>query len=64
MTHSRADLVAENAVLRQQFIILDRQAKRPQRTNSDHIRLVLLARCSQFWRQILHTVQPDTLQSM
>ena len=44
MTHSRADLVAENAMLRQQFIVLDRQAKRSQRTNSDHIRLVLVAR--------------------
>ena len=61
MTRSRTDLIAENAMLRQQLIVLNRQMKRPQLTNGDRIRLVLLARCAQFWQQALHIVQPDTL---
>ncbi len=61
VTRSRADLIAENAMLRQQLIVLNRQIKRPQFTNGDRIRLVLLARCTRFWRQALHIVQPDTL---
>jgi transposase InsO family protein len=61
MTRSRADLIAENVMLRQQLIVLNRQVKRPQFTNADRIRLVLLARCTRFWQQALHIVQPDTL---
>ena len=61
ITRSRADLIAENAILRQQLIVLNRQVKRPQLTNGDRIRLVLLARCTRFWQQALHIVQPDTL---
>jgi hypothetical protein len=61
MTRSKADLIAENAMLRQQLIVLNRQIKRPQLTNRDRLRLVLLARCTQFWQQALHIVQPDTL---
>jgi transposase InsO family protein len=60
-TRSRADLIAENVMLRQQLIVLNRQVKRPQLTNGDRIRLVLLARCTQFWQQALLIVQPDTL---
>jgi len=58
---SRADLVAENALLRHQLIVLRRQVKRPQLTPADRTRLVLLARCTRFWQQALHIVQPDTL---
>ncbi len=61
MTRSRTDLIAENAMLRQQLIVLNRQAKRPQLTNGDRIRLVLLARCTRFWQQALRIVQPDIL---
>jgi hypothetical protein len=60
-TRSRVDLIAENALLRQQLIVLGRQIKRPQLTRADRIRLVLLARCTRFWQQALHIVQPDTL---
>jgi putative transposase len=60
-TRSRADLIAENALLRQQLIVLSRQIKRPQLTKADRIRLVLLARCTRFWKQALHIVQPETL---
>jgi putative transposase len=60
-TRSRANLIAENALLRQQLIVLRRQIKRPRLTKADRIRLVLLARCTRFWKQALHIVQPETL---
>lgn len=61
LTRSRANLVFENAMLRQQLIVLNRQVKRPQITNRDRFRLILLAHCTSFWKQALHIVQPDTL---
>ncbi len=61
LTRSRADLVVENALLRQQLIVLNRQVKRPQITNPDRFRLVLLSHFTKFWKQSLHIVQPDTL---
>jgi putative transposase len=60
-TCSRADLIAENALLRQQLIVLKRQIKRPQLTNFDRFRLVFLSHFTKFWKQALHIVQPDTL---
>ncbi len=61
LTRSRTVLLAENAMLRQQLIVLKRQGKRPMLTNGDRIRLLLLARCTRNWRQALHIIQPDTL---
>jgi hypothetical protein len=46
MTRSRTDLLVENAIVRQQLMVLNRQVKRPQLTNSDRLRLVFLARCT------------------
>jgi hypothetical protein len=60
LSRSWADLVVENALLRQQLIILNCHVKRPQLTRRDRFRLVLLARCTRFWKQALHIVQPDT----
>ena len=60
LTRSRTDLVVENALLRQQLIVLHRQVKRPLLTNRDRFRLILLARCTRFWKQALHIVQPET----
>jgi hypothetical protein len=61
LTRSRTDLVVENALLRQQLIVLNRQIKRPQLTNPDRFRLVFLSHFTAFWKQALHIVQPDTL---
>ena len=61
LTRSRTDLLIENAILRQQLAVLSRQAKRPDLTRSDRVALVLLARCTQFWKQALLIVQPETL---
>ena len=60
-TRSRADLLAENALLRQQLIILRRQIKRPQFSDNDRLLLVLLSRCTRFWKQTIFIIQPDTL---
>jgi putative transposase len=51
LARSKADLVAENALLRQQLIILKRQVKRPACTNMDRMLLVLGARAVRAWKQ-------------
>jgi len=61
LARSKAELVVENALLRQQLIILKRQVKRPACTKTDRILLVLLARAARAWKQTLFLVQPETL---
>lgn len=61
LTRNRTDLVVENALLRQQLIVLKRQIKQPQLTNPDRFRLVFLVHLTKFWKQALHILQPDTL---
>jgi putative transposase len=58
---SKSELIAENALLRQQLIILKRQVKRPTCTKTDCLLLVLLARLVRTWQQTLLIVQPDTI---
>jgi putative transposase len=61
LARSKSELVAENALLRQQLIILRRQVKRPACTKTDRMLLVLLARMARTWKQTLFIVQPETL---
>jgi len=61
LSRSKFDLVAENALLRQQLIILRRQVKRPACNSTDRMILVLLARIVRSWKQALIIVQPETL---
>ena len=58
---SKVALIAENALLRQQLIVLQRQVTRPAFTPRDRLLLVLLARLVHGWRAALLIVQPDTL---
>ena len=58
---SKSELIAENALLRQQLIILKRQVKRPACTKTDRLLLVLLAKLVRTWQQALMIVQPDTV---
>jgi transposase InsO family protein len=58
---SKTDLIAENALLRQQLIVLNRQVKHPQLTNRDRVRLVLLSRFTKYWKQAIHIVQSETI---
>ena len=61
LTRSKAELVLENAFLRQQLIILQRQVKYSALTPRDRVLLVLLACKLPSWKQALTIVQPDTL---
>src|SRR5215472_7190909 len=61
LTRGKAELLAENALLRQQLIILHRQITRPIYKKSDRLLLVLLARMVRTWKQALVLVQPETL---
>jgi putative transposase len=61
LLRSRSELVAENALLRQQLIVLVRAAKRPRLSHRDRPLLVLLASRVPAWRQALLIVQPETL---
>jgi hypothetical protein len=49
MTKSKKDLVAENAILRQQLIVLKRQVKRPKFNDGDRFRLVFLSTLTNYW---------------
>src|SRR5215210_4538178 len=61
LLRSRAQLLAENALLRQQLIVLRRSVTRPVMTGTDWALLVLLAGRVRTWRQALLLVQPETL---
>ncbi len=61
LVRGKAELVAENALLRQQLIVLARSTKRPRLTRADRALLVLLASRLRGWRQALLIVQPATL---
>jgi putative transposase len=61
LSRNKAELVTENALLRQQLIILRRQLKRPTCTRTDQLLLLVLARSLSQWKQALFIVQPDTL---
>ena len=60
LTRGKAELLAENALLRHQLIILRRQIKRPGYRKTDQLLLVLLARMVRIWKQALFLVQPET----
>ena len=57
----RRDLLLENALLRQQVIVLSRTAKRPTFTRWDRGLLVLLASRLRTWASTLLIVQPETV---
>ena len=61
LTRSKSELILENALLRQQLIVLQRQGKRPSLTWRDRALFVLLASKLPSWRTALLIVQPDTL---
>jgi putative transposase len=61
LVRTKPELVAENALLRQQLLVLRRSVKRPRCRPADRALLVLLASRVRAWRQALLLVQPDTL---
>jgi len=61
LVRSKPPLIAENALLRQQIIMLRRSVKRPRCTPTDRTLLVLLASRVRLWRHALLIVQPETV---
>ena len=61
VTRSNADLVAENALLGQQLIILHRQVDKPRFTPADRFWLVLLSSRVLSWKEALLILKPDAL---
>ena len=61
LTRSKRALMAENALLRQQLLVLRRQVAQPKLSPIDRVRLVLLAAVTSGWKQTLLIVQPETL---
>ncbi len=61
LTRSRGDLLLENALLRQQVLVLRRTVKRPALTPLDRRLLVLLASRLRTWANTLLIVQPETV---
>ncbi len=61
LVRSRAQLLAENALLRQQLLVLRRSVKRPDVRPADRALLVLLAGRVRAWREALLLIQPATL---
>jgi len=61
VVRSKSELIAENALLRQQLIILRRSVKRPHCTGRDRTLLVLLTSRLRAWRHAVLIVQPETV---
>lgn len=52
LSRSKRDLIAANALLRQQLIVLKRQIERPRLTHKDRWLMVLLARLTVGWKTV------------
>lgn len=61
LPRSKSELVLENALLRHQLAILQRQAKPPHLTPSDRFWFLLLASRLQHWKDALVLFKPETL---
>ena len=54
---SRVELLVENALLRQQLIVLRRCTKTPRLTLRERLSLLFLARWVPNWKQVLQNIQ-------
>ncbi len=61
LPRSKGALIAENVLLRQQLVVLQRSVKRVHCTPADRALPVLLASRVRAWRHALLIVQPETL---
>ena len=60
LTRSRDQLIAENALLRQQLIVASRKVKRPVFKPHERGLMVLLSRIVRGWRDAVLLVKPET----
>jgi putative transposase len=61
LSRPKSELVLENALLRQQLVVLKQQSKRPKLTWRDRLLIVLLSSKLRTWKEALIVVQPDTV---
>jgi putative transposase len=61
VVRSRIELLAENALLRQQIIVLRRSVKKPTIHRGDRLIMLVCTRFTSAWKTALDVVQPDTL---
>ena len=61
LARQRAELLAENALVRQHLVVLRRYPKTPRLTWLERLSLIFLARWIPNWKQALQIIQPDTL---
>ena len=61
LSRSKRELIVENALLRQQLIVLNRSVKRPHFTRAERGLFVLLASRLQNWNEALLIVKPETV---
>jgi hypothetical protein len=61
LKRSKSELMVENALLRQQRVVLKRSVKRPHLTNTDRRFLVVLASRLKAWQSAFILVKPDTV---
>jgi transposase InsO family protein len=61
LTRSKQALLVENALLRQQLLVLERQLKRPKLNWWDRAVMVMLASRLASWQDALLIVKPDTV---
>src|SRR3954452_20770335 len=61
LARSKPQLVAENLLLRQQLLVLNRAGNRPHWTRADRALVVALASSVQHWREAVLIVRPETV---
>ncbi len=61
LARRKPQLVAENVLLRQQLVVLNRAGQRPHRTRADRVLVVVLASTVQHWREALRIIRPATV---
>ncbi|HSH82602.1 MAG TPA: integrase core domain-containing protein, partial [Herpetosiphonaceae bacterium] len=61
LARSKSDLIAENLLLRQQLIVLNRSVKRPRFMPIERGLFVLLASKIQHWKDALLIIKPETV---
>lgn len=61
LTRPKSELLLENALLRQQLVILQRQVRKPRLNRRDRFLLLLLASHLQNWKQALLILKPATV---
>jgi len=61
LTRCKKDPAVENALLRQQLIVVRRQLERVRLRPTDRVRMVLLARLARSWQDALMIVKPETV---